>query len=337
MAVTISAVAKEAGVAIGTVSRAFNGYDDILPSTRQRIFEAAEKLGYTPNASARSLSSKRPPNLGFIGSGILEGDDLDTNFPRLLRGILKYCTQHDLDLSLYATDSAEQRKHSFTKFCSQHSLSGVIVSGIKTNDPYMEKLLASGTPVVTVDVPVSGENKGWISIDNVAAAKDAVNTLFSLGKKDLLIIAGKEEAAVNAQRMLGVREAFAQQGYELPDDRILLGNFVSEDAGIALKNWLQTHGTHRPDAIFCFSDIMAIGALNALHASALSVPGDISLMGFDDIPLAEIMSPSLSSVRQDMRALGYEAASLLHQIVRGETSGGHTVLPHKVVLRQSVR
>ena len=120
MAISIQDVAKRAGVAIGTVSRAFNDYQDIRPETKERIFLAARELGYTPNVSARNLSAKKPPNIGLIVSGLLEGNQKDNLVYLLLQGVLSYATKHRLEIALYTTDSQEQRKRSYTEFCAQH-------------------------------------------------------------------------------------------------------------------------------------------------------------------------------------------------------------------------
>lgn len=166
MAISIQDVAKRAGVAIGTVSRAFNDYQDIRPETKERIFLAARELGYTPNVSARNLSAKKPPNIGLIVSGLLEGNQKDNLVYLLLQGVLSYATKHRLEIALYTTDSQEQRKRSYTEFCAQHSISGTILSGITTDDAYFSELMDSGIPTVAVDVPIPNENAGWVSIDN---------------------------------------------------------------------------------------------------------------------------------------------------------------------------
>ena len=133
MRATIQDVAKMAGVTTGTVSLAFNNYQDIRPETRKRIREAAEELGYRPNISARNLAGKKVPNIGLIISGILEGDEKDIHVFQLLRGILAYTREKSLEMAMYATDSTMQTQESYTDFCMRHSIGGTILCGIRTD------------------------------------------------------------------------------------------------------------------------------------------------------------------------------------------------------------
>lgn len=335
MAVSIKDVAKCAGVTSGTVSRAFNHYTDILPETKARIFAAARELGYTPNVSARSLSAKRPPNICLIAANMMAGDDRDAMLFLLLKGIVEYAADHHLELSLYNLDSAEQSKTSFADFCNLHSISGAIISGVKTDDPYFTELLHTGLPVVGIDLPIAGDQAGWISVDNRAAARDAVAALREKGMKRILIVAGQRNAAVNQERFQGVQDAFSQAGIPLDEERdCLFADFSEEMARERVGAWLENHSA--PDAVFCFSDLMALGAMRALREKGLRIPQDVSVMGFDGMPFTTLTEPPLSTMRQDMRAMGREAAHLLHGLMQRTCAPGHRVLPCQLILRDSV-
>lgn len=336
MAVTIADVARQAGVANGTVSRALNDYPDILPETKRRIMEAAKELGYVPNVSARSLSAKRPPNIGLIISGLLEGNSKDNLMYLLLQGVLTYTTENQLELALYTLDSDTNRKASYTEFCSRHSISGAIVCGVTIDDPYLVELISSGIPSVAIDLPVNSDKAGWISIDNRAAACEAVGTLLEKGHRNLLIIAGKKNADVTTVRMQGVQDALENEGMRLADCPRLYCDFSEETAYAKTLSYLKSR-RKRPTAIFCFSDIMALGVLRAVREAGLSVPEDISVLGFDGLYICDMTDPPLSTVAQDRREIGYQAAAMLHEIMEGRGCGGHRVLAHEVVLRESVR
>jgi len=336
MAVTIADVARRAGVTNGTVSRALNDYPDILPQTKQRIMEAAQELGYVPNVSARNLSAKRPPNIGLIISGLLEGNSKDNLMYLLLQGVLTYTSQHQLELALYTLDSDKHRKASYTEFCSRHSISGAIVCGVTIDDPYLMDLISSGIPSVAIDLPVSSDKAGWISIDNRAAACEAVGVLLEKGHRDLLIVAGKKNADVTTVRMQGVQDALEHEGMRLTDCRRLYCDYSEEVAYDKTLAYLKAK-KRKPTAVFCFSDIMALGVLRAVRDAGLSVPQDVSVLGFDGLPICEITMPPLSTVAQDRREIGYSAAEMLHEIMEGRSKGGHRILPHDVVLRESVR
>ncbi|MBR1585931.1 MAG: LacI family DNA-binding transcriptional regulator [Clostridia bacterium] len=336
MAVSIKDVAKRAGVASGTVSRAFNHYTDILPETKERIFAAARELGYTPNVSARSLSAKRPPNICLIAANMMAGDDRDSMLYLLLKGVLTYTIGHQLELTLYSLDAQEQSKISFTDFCNHHSISGAIISGVKTDDPYFTELVHSGIPVVGIDLPIEGEKTGWVSVDNRAAAADAVAMLHGRGFSRLLIVAGQRNAAVNEERMSGVRMAYRAAGMELNEEKdCLFADFREEEAFRRMEEWLARHPA--PDAVFCFSDLMALGVMKALKKRGLRIPEDVSVMGFDGMPFTTLTDPPLATVRQDMRLMGQEAAAFLHGLMENACVPGHRTLPHQIVVRGSIR
>lgn len=335
MKATINDVAKLAGVSIGTVSRAFNGYRDIRPDTKQRIEEAARALNYKPNVSARNLSAKNPPNIGLIVSGLLEANPRDSNTHLLLQGLFGYAMQNHLEIALYTTDSKEQRRNSFIEFCASHNLSGTILSGISMSDPYLDELARATIPLVSIDFPVDNPRAGWVSIDNRAAMRALALEMLALNHRDFLVIAGKENTAINLERLLGVRDAFSEAGIPLSGDRLAYADFSEELAYQEMKARLAA-GT-KPDytCVLCFSDIMALGALRALKEAGVSVPGQVSLTGFDDLPIAAFASPPLTTVRQDMRQLGHAAAALLHRLMNGQETAPHQVLPHSLALRAS--
>ena len=333
---TIQDVARKAGVTTGTVSRAFNNYPDIRPETRRRILDAAEELGYRPNISARNLAGKRVPNIGLIISGILEGDEKDIHAFQLLRGILAYTREKGLEMAMYATDSEMQARESYTDFCQRHSISGTIVCGIRTDDKYFEDLMRSGIPTVAIDFPVRTENGGWVSIDNRAAAEDAVKTLLDSGHRTLLVMSGTESADVTQVRMQGVRDACARTGYGLKDEMILSGGYSQEEAYRRMKAYLASGG-ERPDAVFCLSDLMALGVMDALKEAGLRIPEDVSVVGFDGIFIGAYSQPSLSTVEQDMCLMGREAARMLADLMQGTGSGGHLMLPYRLALKDSFR
>lgn len=336
MAVTIADVARKAGVTNGTVSRALNDYPDILPETKRRIMEAAQELGYVRNVSARNLSAKRPPNLALIISGMLEGNSKDNLMYLLLQGILRYTTKNQLELAIYALDPQNERQQSYTEFCRLHSISGVIVSGMTVDDPYLMELISSDIPSVAIDIPVDSDKAGWVSIDNRAAACEAMETLMEMGHEDILIIAGKKNADVNTVRLQGVQDALENRGMRLTQLTRLYCDFSAEVAYEKALLYFKTKKKKLPTAIFCFSDIMALGVMRALRECGLSIPQDVSLMGFDGLQLCDVTVPTLSTVEQDRLEIGYAAAEMLHDIMEGRCHGGHRVLPYDVVLRESV-
>lgn len=337
MNVTIREVAKSAGVSVGTVSRAFNGYSDISPETKERIVESARLLGYTPNVNARSLSAKVAPNMGIIVSGLMESDGKDNFFLLLLQGIYRYTLQNDFEITLYATDSESQNQKPYTKFCMEHNISGTILSGITTNDPYFHELVSGGMPCVLIDIHLEGKSLSCVSIDNYAAAKELTQYLFDRNHKDIMLIAGKKNAAVNIERIASVYQTFHENKLELQKNRVMYCDFNEETTYQKVSKYLKKYGKSQVTAFLCLSDIMALGAMRAIKDSGYSVPEDFSIVGYDGIPLCSYVTPKLTTIAQDINEMGYQSAKLLHEMVMDDSISKNVYVPYKLVEGESVR
>ncbi len=338
MAGSIRDVAKSAGVSIGTVSRAFNDYPDIKPETKKKIFEAAKRLDYSPNLSARNLSSKNKKNIALIISGLLENNPKENLMFCLIQGVYSYACMNGLEVAVYATDSAHQRQLSYRRFCIEHSVAGVILSGVTTDDPYFNELLeTTEIPCVAIDVEIPGKRVGWVSIDNVAASKEMTQYLIAQGHRDILVISGKKNAFVTVERMVGVYSAIEESGGHLTNDSVLYCDFHEETAYEKVMEYLREYGSTRHTAFLCFSDIMALGVMRAVRECGYRIPEDFSITGFDGIPISEYTTPSLTTIVQDMKESGYAGAKLLHEKMEKRTERKHDTLPYRIIERESVR
>jgi LacI family transcriptional regulator len=335
--VTIREVAKQAGVSMGTVSRAFNGYADISPETKERIVEAARILGYTPNVNARSLSAKVAPNMGIIVSGLMESDGKDGVFLSLLQGIYRYTLQNDFEITLYATDSQSQNQKPYVKFCKEHNISGTILSGITTNDPYFHELVNGGMPCVLIDVHLEGKGLGCVSIDNYAAAKELTQYLFDRNHREIMLISGKKNAAVNIERIASVYQAFHENNLSLEKDRVMYCDFNEEMAYNTVIKHLKKYGKSQITAFLCLSDIMALGVMRAVKDCGFSVPEDFSVVGFDGIPMCSYLTPKLTTITQDINEMGYQSAKLLHELVMNDNISKNVYVSYKLTEGESVK
>ena len=254
----------------------------------------------------------------------------------LLQGVFQYSLTNELEVAVYAAPPSDARRKSYAQFCKEHSISGAILSGVTTDDPYLTELLDYKIPCVAVDVPLAGEGFGWISIDNVLAAKQMTAKLLELGHTDIVVVSGKKNAAVNRERMTGCREALRDAGQALEESHILYANFSERQAYEEVRAYLaRTPREKQCTAFCCFSDIMALGVMAALRDAGFSIPGDFSVTGFDGLAVAEYTQPALTTVQQDMRAMGYEAMRLLQRVVQNG-AGEHITVPHNLLLRDSV-
>ena len=331
---TIRDVAKAAGVSISTVSRAFNHYVDINGETKERIFEAARKLDYSPNISARNLSSKKRVNLGLIICDFLKEDaNKDILFGHM-KGAFRYAHENALDLALYITSTRDQGRLGYRSFCTEHSLSGTIISGLKTDDPYYSELSALHEQnCVTIDVDIPNPDVGIVTVDNRSAMRDLLLSLFAKGHRKIAVIEGRRTATVSCERMLGVEDAFREAGLSLEPSDIYTGDF-SQETAYSLSREIAS-GRQGYTACVCFSDKMALGALRGFQDSGIRIPEDISLTGFDDIPLASTIRPALTTVRQDFEKAGWLAAKLLHEMTEGVATQRRILVPCPIVERGS--
>ena len=333
---TIKEVAAAAGVSISTVSRAFNNYSDINGKTKERILEAARSLDYSPNISARNLSSKKRLNLGLIISGFLnENANVDILFGHM-KGAFRYASENNLDLALYITSSEEQKRLSYHSFCIEHSLAGAIISGLTTDDNYYQEL-SRGVPCpsVMMDIELPSGDAGIVTSDNRSAMKDMIAFLISEGHERIAIIAGKKSATVTEVRLDGVRDAYAEKDIPLNENDIYYADFSRQEAYEITK---RLAGENRKySAYACFSDEMAFGVIRALQEEGIKIPQECSVTGFDDVQLSGNITPALTTVRQDFEASGYEAASLLHRILEDRDDGKRVILKCPIIHRDSTK
>lgn len=334
---TIRDVAKEAGVSIGTVSRAFNEYQDINSETKEKVLLAAQRLGYIPNINARSLSSKTSNCMGFIVSGFMNSDRRVPFIMSLLKGTYRYATEHQLEIALYTLDAEQQKNKSYKQFCVQHSLMGAVFSGVETNDVYFHQLVEAGFPCVMIDAYIRGNGLGCVSIDNVKAAEDLVDYLVAAGHRKIVIVEGKKEAEVSNYRLAGIYAAYSRHHMELTRDHIITGEFRETITYNRVRQYLQEHGKNDATAFLCFSDVMALGVMRAVRDLGYSVPDDFSVTGFDDIPIAGYTTPKLTTIEQDMEEVGYRAAELLQELVKTPGLTKSVYVPYRFVERNSVK
>ena len=330
---TIKDISKVAGVSVTTVSRALNGYSDVNEETRKKIIEVAKQLNYSPNTLARGLVMKRSQTIGLLVSGMNRESVKDNLTFQVLSGINECVSVRDYDLILFNTDSSRQREKTYTQLCRERKVDGVIIQGIKLDDPYLKEVMESDIPCVLVDIPVETNTVGYVTTDNVLGAKKAVEHLIELGHQNIAMVNGSNQAFVSKQRLKGYEKALKENGIKAQRNWIVDGEFKEEKAKEVILSLLSS--SPEISAIFCASDLMALGALKACQQQGLVVPNDISIIGYDDILLASYVTPPLTTINQDMFEMGYEAADLLVNMLEGKAKKRHRILETKLVQRES--
>jgi LacI family transcriptional regulator, galactose operon repressor len=325
-------------VSVSTVSRVFNEYDDVSPATRERVLAVARKLDYAPSAAARTLVRQQSQLIGVVLFTGYEHPDIHHPF---LQGVL-VGLKHELgelgyDLLLFATEqpgSSQGRPHSYLRRARQHRVDGLVVMGVERSDPEVEKLVRSPIPVIGVDLDVVGDRTSFVASDNIGGARLAVRHLHGLGHTRIATIAGPSETKPGADRTLGYRAEMAELGLEIPRGYEIEGDFYPESGELAMRSLLDL--PEPPTAVFAAADMMAVGAIRTLQSRGLSVPGDVAIVGFDDIQVAELLAPALTTVRQDMVGIGLAAGrALVEQIENPDATPPVLTLPVELVVRAS--
>ena len=330
-------MAELSGVSVATVSRVLNDYDDVAATTRERVLKLAEELEYIPAAAARTLVTKRSHVIGVVlATGVDHPDLQHPFFQEVLVGLKRRFGAGGYDLLLLATEEPGNGfgAHSYLQRCRHHRVDGVVLMGIERRDPDVQKLARSSIPCVAVDLDLIGHRTGYVMSDNDAGAGLAVQHLHELGHERIATITGALDTRVGMDRLVGYREALERLQLPYREEYVREGDFYFDSGSAAMQELLALE--EPPTAVFAASDLMAAGAIRAVEQAGLSVPGDIAVVGFDDIQLAAMTQPSLTTIRQDKIGLGTAAADgLLRMIELDGTPPPAITLPIELVVRDS--
>lgn len=330
---TIKDIAKVAGVSVTTVSRALNGYSDVNEKTRQKIKAVADELEYSPNVLARSLVVNQTKTIGLIVSELSRSESKDNFTFEVLRGINDCAGELGYDLVLFSTSPAKQKEKTYTQLCRERRVDGAIIQGIRMDDPYLEEVLQSKIPCVLVDIPVHSETVGYVSTDNVLGAKEAVKHLLDYGHREIAMINGHGQAFVSRERLEGYRQALAEAGISYREELVVNGEFREAVAAEKTSDLLKQHP--EVTAIFCASDLMALGSLSEARSMGYKIPEDLSIVGYDDNILAPYANPPLTTIAQNEYQMGFEAARLLVEMLEQKGKSHEKILDSKLVIRKS--
>jgi LacI family transcriptional regulator len=338
--VTIKELARVSGVSVGTVSRALNGYTDVRPETRERIMRLARELDYTPAAAARSLVTQRSHIIGvFMETGEGHPDLQHPFFHEVLGGLKQRVGSHGFDLLLFASERPGNGygPHSYLKRARHHSVDGCALIGLEPDDAEVRRLARADIPLAAIDMDLEGEAVEVVMSDNEGGAAAAVRHLHDIGHRRIATITGVLDSRPGADRLRGYRQALQACGLAYRDEYVAYGDFYVESGRRAMADLLSLD--EPPTAVFAASDMMALGAIRAVGDAGLNVPADVSVIGFDDIQLADHMNPPLTTVRQDKAGLGVAAGTALVRLIDGKPDDvtQSTVLPVELVRRGSTR
>jgi DNA-binding LacI/PurR family transcriptional regulator len=332
----IADVAREAGVSKTAVSFAFNSPDRLSPETATRIREVADSLGYRPHPVARMLTQGQTLAIGILTPQALSVIFSNPFFGAFSEGVALAAEEYGYGLHFISPVHG-----SLARAIGRATVDGVVAIGLSEHHPDVEQI-RHALPIVLVDSTAMPDYPS-IDIDDEGGARAAAEHLLALGHREFLVIGVEppqpatqmEPEGVTGRRLRGYRTALAHDGIDLPDERIVVGP-ASVDGGVAALNRAWEDGL-RPTAVLVMSDAMAIGAMRAIRGLGLSVPSDVSVVGFDDIDLAMHTDPPLTTVHQPIRRKGEEAVRLLLTVVHGREGSRpeHRRLDTRLIVRGS--
>jgi len=315
--VTSQDVARKAGVSRTTVSFVLNRFtrSNISPETVERVWEAARELGYVPNAAAQARVRQRSQNVALILSRDAVNIISDIFLNKIIQGLLVDFHQHGLSLILDVVEDFKQ-KDTYLNLVLGKRIDGIILSGPRFDDEALRILAEDHFPTVLMgSLPDSGICS--VDVDNVLAARKAVDHLLNLGHKRIACITNAPPNFTAAiDRLRGYRLALEEKGIPYTEELVRFGNFDPGSGYAQMESILELK--ERPTAVFVASDVVAFGALSAIQHHGLSIPGDIAMIGFDDVPMANYVTPPLTTIRLPSQELARSASDLLIKQIKGE-------------------
>ncbi len=331
---SISEVARLAGVSIATASRVVSSADyPVSARMRERVLDAARELDYVPNALARGLLKSQ---IGVVG--VIVHDTTDPYFAEIVRGVEDAASLGGYMVITCSSERDALREASYVRLLRSMRAAAVIFAGSGLDDPILNDELAkhvaamreAGAAVVHLSPHALGEPE--IIVDNTGGIAAMIAALVGLGHQRIAFLGGPPTLYVARDRLAGYRRGLSDAGLT-PDERLVIEtDFTAEDGAQAVDILLAT-GAHF-SAISCANDLVALGALQRLQALGIDVPGQISVCGFDDIPVAAMTSPSLSTVRLPLREMGRRGFEYVANVLNGRPAQ-RSPMPTSVVLRDS--
>jgi len=331
---TLKDISNKTGFSVTTVSRALNGYDDVNEETRQLIREAAKQLNYSPNLLAQNLVKKNSKTIGVIVSDLKKESVKDNFMFETLCGVSDFLASSDYEFVLLSTTTVKQKNKTYTQICSERQLAGTIIQGLKTDDPYLKEAQNCEIPSVLIDIPIHGKAIKYVTSNQYESVKTAIRYLKRLNHHHIAYMNGTENAYVSQIRKQGYLEAVNELNLEVNPHYIVSGDFTEEGAKKAVLPLLLN--TPEVTAIFCASDVMALGVIQVARELGIKIPEQLSIIGFDNILLSEYITPSLTTIAQFPYIMGKEATRLLIDLIEGKKDLQSCIeIQNELIIRQS--
>ena len=313
--VTIKDVAKRSGFSITTVSKALNDYADISDKTKQKILALCDEMGYIPNLSARSLVTQKSYTIGIIFEA-LTGVGLEHPlFSKILESFKSVVEKTGYDIMFLSKNMGKQNG-SYLQHSKRKQVEAIFVLCGEFDKPEMIDLYKSDIPTLVIDFGFAGVMN--VTSNNKSGVRQAIKYFKDLGHSSIANIYGGQASYIGQQRREFFKEALGKYNLEFKEEFTVLGESFSKEDGFKAMNEL-LELDEQPTAIFCASDMLAIGAMQAIIQAGKKVPEDYSIIGFDGIDIGQIISPRLTTIKQDTTKMGHLAANHILQMIQDKT------------------
>lgn len=333
MNLTIKDIANMAGVSPGTVSKIINNYSGISEKTKKKVMDIIEETGYQPTFFAKALATKKSNLIGLILAGKVNVDFTHPFFNEVVTSFKKAIGLLGYDIIMFSNEQFSKDNGSYLARCQHFHVDGcVIIAGEDIEDAIYE-LVSKEVPCLGIDLELIGPKASYVMSDNVNLAKKVVHYFYSQGIRDIGFIGGSEKFPITMFRETGFKEAMNELGLDINSSWFQYGDFQEESGYDAMKRILEL--PTYPRAIFAASDLMAFGAIEAINEKGLTVPGDISVIGCDDIDACRYSRPKLSTVKQNKEQLGKFAAQMLNDLINGKSELKPVLIDTELVIRES--
>jgi LacI family transcriptional regulator len=326
--ITISDVARAANVSTQTVSRVINNKGEIRPETRQKVLDVIASLGYRPNPLARGLATNRTATIGIVVPDI--GNPF---FADVVRGAEDIARERGYRIFLANVDQDPDREESTTWAMEDMRVSGILICSPRQPDERLAAMLSRLDRVVLINREYVPGAVGAVRLDDLQASIKATQHSIERGRQQIVLLAGRPGGPAFRTRLQGFREAMAAAGIPVDERQIIFCTSNPEGGYEAADRAFDT--LPETDALICFNDLVAIGAMRACADRGIRVPDDVTVTGFGDTILARMVQPSLTTMHQPGRKLGAGGVEMLLQHLLGEAHEPEIVVASKLVIRES--
>lgn len=309
--VTIKDISKRSGFSVTTVSKALNNYPDISVKTKNKILALCDEMGYVPNLSARSLVTQKSYTIGIIFEEVTGVGLQHPLFSKILESFKNVVEGSGYDI-MFLSKSMGTEKGSYLQHSKRKQVEAILVLCADFNSKEMEDLYKSDIPTILIDFGYAGVCN--ITSNNQQGVEQAIRYLRDLGHTKIANIYGGEFLYIGQQRKDYFERAMLKYKLDLRPELEVSGEFFSKEDGYNAMNKILAL-TDQPSAVFCASDMLAIGAIQAIREAGKTIPEDYSIIGFDGIDIGQIITPRLTTIRQDTYRMGKIAANQILQMI----------------------